>query len=532
MSDTLARERVPDRLRERPSVLFRAAGAGGFALTAGVAVAAAYAGVTQQVRLPDWWGPWPVRPAGQLDGWVVTGLVMLGALCMLCAWLAAAMMRRSRAGTLWGLAGWGDPDQGAHRTRLRTVLGLVAAWALPFLLSGPIGSLDVQSYAADGRLAGLGLDPYQATPGWLADGYGGGVDPLWRWTPAPYGPLQILLLRGLVHAAGPHVGLAVLLIRGVAVLGFVAALVLTLRAVRPSDRAAVLVVTALNPVVLVHVVSGGHLDILIGVLALLVVGLSRDGRPALAMTFAVVACAIKLPGAVLAAFVLLDLLHRTAGPERARALLRAVGAGVGTAAVIIVLCPNPFGWVAALNVPGVVRNGAAPSTWASYLAALLTGHLSGSGLDFSFTVGRMATGMLGAGAVLALLWRAASGTTRQAFRGVGWALITLAVTGPALYPWYLTWGLFAAAVGSGPRGRLVLVALGSATSLAAALGPGWLVLAAWIVIMLVVLGFTAWVGRAHWPARPGAPAAGDLPVEPGSYEHWPRERRRDDVPAI
>ena len=60
---------------------------------------------------------------------------------------------------------------------------------------------------------------------------------------------------------------------------------------------------------------------------------------------------------------------------------------------------------------------------------------------------------------MTLLWSATSGSTRQAFRGVGWALIALAATGPAFYPWYLAWGLFATAVGSGPRGRFALAGL-------------------------------------------------------------------------
>src|SRR5206468_2865117 len=83
--------------------------------------------------------------------------------------------------------------------------GPVAIWSVPFLVGGPMVSLDVQSYAAIGRLATLGLDPYQDTPGLLSDRFGAGVDPLWRWTPTPYGPLQVQLLHGLAALAGNHV---------------------------------------------------------------------------------------------------------------------------------------------------------------------------------------------------------------------------------------------------------------------------------------------------------------------------------------
>jgi hypothetical protein len=259
---------------------------------------------------------------------------------------------------------------------------------------------------------------------------------------------------------------------------------------------AVLVVTALNPVVLIHTVSGAHFDVLIGLLALLVVILTRQSRPALAMALAVVACGLKLPGAVLVAFVFLDALRRTPATERTRALLRTLAAGLAVAAAVVAVFPDPFGWVPALRVPGIVRNGAAPSTWASYLVAAMTGNMSSQGLEWAFTIGRTAVGLVGVVLVVALLWRATSGSRGAAFHGLGWSLVALALSGPSLYPWYLTWGLFAAAIGSGPRGRLVLIGLSSATCLFSAMDPGVLPTLTWLVVTLSVFGFTGYVARA------------------------------------
>ena len=221
------------------------------------------------------------------------------------------------------------------------------------------------------------------------------------------------------------------------------------------------------------------------------------------MALAVVATAVKLPGSVLVAFVLLDVVRRTPGPLRALALGRVLAPGLAVSAAVVTICPDPFGWVRALGVPGIVRNGSAPSTWAAYAAGALTGHLSGPELDLAFTVGRTATGMLGVGVVATLLWRATSGSTRQAFRGVGWGLIALAATGPAFYPWYLAWGLFAAAVGSGARGRCAVVGLSAASCVAAALGQGWVVFAVWSVLLVGTVSFWLWTGRDHL-ARRGA----------------------------
>jgi hypothetical protein len=230
------------------------------------------------------------------------------------------------------------------------------------------------------------------------------------------------------------------------------------------------------------------------------------------MALAVAACAIKLPGSVLVAFVLLDVFRRVPRSRRAPALVTTLGSGGAALLAVAALCRDPFGWVPALPVPGIVHNGAAPSTWAAYLAALFTGHLTGPGLDAAFTVGRTVSGALGVCVVLALLWRATSGSTRQAYHGVGWALVALAVTGPALYPWYLTWGLFAAALASGVRGRLVLVGLSTTTCIAAALGQGWPVFGVWLTVLLAVLGGLCWWARAALADRAAAaPTSGWMP---------------------
>jgi hypothetical protein len=507
MSDTIQLDRRPLLGPPRSPWLIAGATGGGLLLTAGTATAAAWAGVTQDVRLPRWFGPWPVREPGALQGWVVLGLVLLAGLCALWTWLTASVLRPSDRRELW---------QGL---RLRTVAAMAAVWALPFALSGPVGSLDVQSYAAIGRLAAVGLDPYRMGPAALGDRFAVAVDPLWRATPTPYGPLQVQLLHALSLVAGHHVGPAVLLIRATGVLALAAALWFMLRAAAPADRLPVLVLTALNPVVLVHLVSGAHLDVLVGLLAVLVVVCTRQGRPGLAMALAVVATAFKLPGSVLVAYVLLDVLRRTPGPLRSRALTPVIASGLAVSAAVAAICPDPFGWVRALGIPGVVRNGSAPSTWTAYAAGALTGHLSGPGLDLAFTLGRTAMGMLGVGVVVTLLWSATSGSTRQAFRGVGWALIALAATGPAFYPWYLAWGLFAAAVGSGPRGRFAVAGLSVAACVAAALSEGWAVFGVWLVLLVGTLFFWLWIGRDHLARRsadekslPDAGSAHVIPV--------------------
>src|SRR3954467_11289837 len=93
MSDTLQLDNRLLLSLPRSRRLIIAVTAVGLLLTTGTAMAAAYAGVTQDVRLPRGFGPWPWRQPGALHGWVVLGLVLIAGLCALWTWLTASVLR-------------------------------------------------------------------------------------------------------------------------------------------------------------------------------------------------------------------------------------------------------------------------------------------------------------------------------------------------------------------------------------------------------------------------------------------------------
>ena len=481
--DRLLRTATQWRTALTPTTRFALTGTAGAALVVVLAVVAAQAGVPQNVTLPDWWGPWPTGAVHA--GWGAMVVAVVAALCAVWAHLARTWLR-------------GD----APLPRLRTVLLVALAWAAPLSLTGPIGSLDVQSYAAVGRLALVGMDPYHNGPLWLNDSFADAVSGEWQATPTPYGPLQVGLLREVANAAGDHVGLAVLLIRVVAVVGLAVAVVLALAAAGTKDRPAVLLLAALNPLVLVHVVSGAHLDVFIGALALVVVLLVRRGHPTAAMVAAVVACMLKLPGLLLVGYVGLDVLrHTERGALRGR-LAQVLGAAaatvVGTHAATYTYIPDTFGWLGALSVPGKIHSGLAPSTWVAWLL----GGLPGVSDANAFTVARLLTAVAGAAVAARLLWHATDGPERAAYVGVGWGLMVLAFSGPTTYPWYLTWGLFAAAVGSRVRGRIALLALSVAYALLGGYYGGW------IGVVTMVAAFAA-TGLVVWRTSRSLLVAGE-----------------------
>src|SRR5215212_757839 len=75
------------------------------------------------------------------------------------------------------------------------LLRMASYWSAPLLLMPPLFSRDAWSYAAQGALVAEGFNPYDVGPGILSGHIVEAVDPMWMWTPAPYGPLPLTYHR-------------------------------------------------------------------------------------------------------------------------------------------------------------------------------------------------------------------------------------------------------------------------------------------------------------------------------------------------
>ncbi|TBL36616.1 DUF2029 domain-containing protein [Verrucosispora sp. SN26_14.1] len=181
-------------------------------------------------------------------------------------------------GTTAMVGAWWTLRAGAPSTgwALRTA----ALWTVPLLVSAPLGSRDLYSYACQGWVYADGGDPYatgvaEAGCPWLD-----AVAPVWRDTAAPYGPFFVLLAALAVLLGGTLVGtLAVLRVLAVAGLLLAAFCLpgLARAAGVPPARATWLVLAC--PLVGVHLVSGAHNDaVMLGLLLLGLLLLVR--RPA------------------------------------------------------------------------------------------------------------------------------------------------------------------------------------------------------------------------------------------------------------
>jgi hypothetical protein len=243
------------------------------AITASLGPSAAEAplGVGDNTATP----PWHFDSAP--PAWLVTALLAVAVLAGVCA--------------LWlGLSGRWRPNP-----KRLVATGILAAAALAVL--PPIGSADPLSYAAYGRMATTGHDPWTTSPAQLA-----GQDPVeravevpWQHTPSVYGPIATAEQAAASGLAGHDVALTVLLLdlAGAAVFAGAGLLLHRMSPTEMSKTRAALLWTA-NPLLWLQLVAGAHLDVLAAGAVLAAVTVAARSRIA-AGALAGVAAAIKAP---------------------------------------------------------------------------------------------------------------------------------------------------------------------------------------------------------------------------------------------
>ncbi|GIJ55222.1 hypothetical protein Vau01_027380 [Virgisporangium aurantiacum] len=388
-----------------------------------------------------------VLPKGPADLWTpaVSGRVWFAVLVAVsvCVLAVTFVVLHRRAGT--------------GRIGIRTVGTAAVMWTLPVLPAPPLLSLDAYSYLAQGTMLLTGLDPYESGPDRLGGPLLAAVAPVWRATPAPYGPLSLGLLRMIVDWGGGSVAVSVFLLRAVALVAVAGSALLAVQlatqahAARTLDadadadaasdgrgagpaRAAALALVAANPLVVLHLVGGVHLDALLTALAALTVFAAGHRVWIVAGLAAAIAFTVKATGAVLIAYVL-SVRARTDGVFSRR----TTGTGflmTGAVVVLSALIPNGWGWLGAMDTPGLIRHPYDPATvvgWLLHWAGALTPWTP----DLARSVAIARVMLLAGGAVLVvrLLW-----LPRRPARA-GTALQVTALVAPTVHAWYLTWGL-------------------------------------------------------------------------------------------
>ena len=197
---------------------------------------------------------------------VGTNLIMYPAILLCCLGLAGMLWANSK--------GWNPSPR-------RVFWTAVAAIAVCVNIT-PVGSSDTASYAAYGRIAALGYDPYVYTPYNLP---GGGHNPYtilvgttWQNTPSVYGPVAtwIQLFAAWIGGGKPWVTIWVILI--CTAIAFVLAGYVLLRTAANPVRASLLWVA--NPLLIEQLILGGQLDAYIALAGIVAILISRRGSTA------------------------------------------------------------------------------------------------------------------------------------------------------------------------------------------------------------------------------------------------------------
>lgn len=369
---------------------------------------------------------WPVMRALGLDTWgarAFATVLVIGAVALLIyAWfeLRPSVYRDVKH---WAVLAW---------------------WSLPLLLAPPIFSHDAYSYAAQGWLLHNGLNPYEVSPSVLPGTFADQVAWLWRYTPAPYGPLAMTISHGLVDLAGHNPYYSAVAQRIPALVG-VALIVHFLPRIARRMGADVRLTAwfaTINPLLVIDLVGGAHNDALMLGLMVLAVHLAYQGRFWVAVACLGVASAIKQP-ALLAAFPVAVIGSGWASwrPRDLLAFLpRALAAAAGVVAVfaaISFVTGLGFGWLNAVSVPGMIVTLAPFSLlgWGVQQALLAAGMPGAAALAMP-----VAQGVSLAIAVAFVTWLALRHGRTRPMTFLAWAYLAFAVFGPALHTWYLLWG--------------------------------------------------------------------------------------------
>ncbi len=221
---------------------------------------------------------------------------------------------------------------------IRPLAYMLALWILPLLVVAPLFSRDVFSYAAQGEMMSHHINPYHYGPGTIGSGpYVSGVDPLWANTPAPYGPLFLMLAGWSASVSFHHALITVELLRlqSVAGIALIAYCIPKLARSFGRDPGPAFVLAVLNPLTLLALVGGAHNDAIMVGLLLAGITAARSFHPVWGVVLCALAASIKVPAAIGIVYVAWDW----AGPfadwrRRAGMLFRA---GLITVAVMGVL---------------------------------------------------------------------------------------------------------------------------------------------------------------------------------------------------
>ncbi|GED98287.1 polyprenol phosphomannose-dependent alpha 1,6 mannosyltransferase MptB [Gordonia crocea] len=439
---------------------------------------------TQETR---WWRQWefPVGTLGSI-------LVALGAFGVAdiprintvaqnagWAWITYGHGKTLAAVTFWtGVAvlvycwvriGRRVADTGRPPVPVRHIQATVLAWAAPLTMTVPVYSRDVYAYLAQAQVFRAGFNPYSDgpvhAPGPMVDS----MAQVWSATTAPYGPTFMWLGRAVAALADDNVILGVQLMRAVLIPGLLASLWAVPRLARRFGASPQqgLWLALLNPMILIHLVAGAHVELLMMGVLVTGVTLAATGRHATGLAVLGLAATIKITAAIAIPFVFwIWLAHLrekgrddAVGPRRTAAVFAAT-AGIPLAVFTAITLASGLGlgWLTGLGWAGRIINWLSLPTLVGHLITWAAAPWQAWNLQ-SVLVYTRGAGMVLLAAILCWLWIRFRHDARSAMTGMVLAMLAVLLLEPSTLPWYYTWVLcLAVALPLAPWIRAVVVA--------------------------------------------------------------------------
>ncbi|WP_410566016.1 polyprenol phosphomannose-dependent alpha 1,6 mannosyltransferase MptB [Amycolatopsis sp. cmx-4-61] len=337
----------------------------------------------------------------------------------------------------------------AGRIGSRPILVAAGCWMAPLLVSPPLFTRDVFSYLGQGAQLLYGLDPYANGPAELdvLPNVVQNVHPLWQTTPAPYGPLFLLISKGVVATTGDNMILGVILMRVVLLVGLAGTLWALPRLVKHlgGKLPVALWLAVASPMMVIHLFGGPHNDLMM--LAFLTIGVlaALERKHVVAVVLVTIGMLIKPTAAIALPFIVWMWANHLAGESKVRNFLRAGAASVGlflpvfVAGTWISLGSLNLGWWSGLKAPQLIANWLNIPTGIGEVFYNLV-HLVVDVQVSPFVTVARAAGMLVLIAFgIRQWWLARGGGTESVYRA-GISLLAVAILMPPTLPWYLTWG--------------------------------------------------------------------------------------------
>ena len=332
---------------------------------------------------------------------------------------------------------------GHHGFPVKRVVLVVAIWAVPLLLAPPLFSRDVYTYSAQGEMMSHHINPYSYGPEVLGTTpFNEMADTVWSGTESPYGP-TFLSVDGLLDQASGHQilpDLVLLRLLEVAGIAMVVAATPTLARALKHDPAHAVLIGAGSPLVLLSLIGGAHNDALM--IGLLMAGLAVAKR--FGTVPGVILCALAAGVKSPALLGVLFLGWVWAGKEASvrRRIGHTAGAGLialVTMEVVSLISGTGWGWIRTTTTADASFTGVTPINLVARSVSIVSHVVQ---VPISTLTVRPVFMVLGLLVAVYFGYRQLLRSPRDGVvRCLGLTLLVLALLGPIVWSWYVTWGV-------------------------------------------------------------------------------------------